>query len=88
MARLSYDEMRTAIGLKLKNIREDRKLTIAQVVREAGVSRYILKGIEEGTIDWLLTSFGRLCIYYNVSPQSMFDGLEDSTIWLGADASD
>jgi predicted transcriptional regulator len=69
------DDFLKAVGRRWKKLREDRDLSINQVAIGSGLSRPTIKGMEEGTKDWLLTSMGRLCIFYDIAPSTLLEGL-------------
>ena len=69
------DEFLKTVGRRWKKLREDRDLSINQAAKGSGLSRPTIKGMEEGTKDWLLTSMGRLCIFYNIAPSTLLEGL-------------
>jgi transcriptional regulator with XRE-family HTH domain len=76
MARIQNNMLlRKEIGRRFTQLRDARKLTIAQVARESKISRDTIKGIEQGTTEWLITTMINLCRYYNQLPSEFLKGL-------------
>jgi len=70
----SEDDFLKEIGRRFKKLRKDRKLTIVQVATGAKLSRNTIKAMEEGRTDFLLSSMGRVCRFYNIAPSELVKG--------------
>lgn len=68
------DDFLKEIGRRFKKLRTDHKLTMNEVARGAGLSRNTISGIEQGTTNFLLSSMGRLCRFYNIAPTEVVRG--------------
>ena len=77
-ADFSENDLPAAIGRQVRSIRLHKKLTIAQLARETGLSNGMLSKIENGQTTPSLTTLQNLSQALNVPLTTLFKGFEES----------
>lgn len=73
------------IGLKLRNLRKIRNISLQQVADETGMSYSYLSGLENGKHSISIVNLQRLARYFNVSLIHFLDNRETGTVLVRKD---
>lgn len=68
-------ELMEAIGIRIRELRKDRKVKGVELAKEVGISRNALGLMESGKVYFKFSALLKILRYFKISPQKFFKDL-------------